>query len=890
MRSGNYKSAREIVQRILTLKELPIRDFLSSKLLEVRILIRLGELEEANVTIQSVLPKAREFGDDLIIVDILLCQSELHWRFSDLDESIQILKEIKKFLDDIDENIYTKAEIDQRKEAYYRNGGIIDWYKGNLDKALEQFQQSLSILETLDDKQGIAITLNNLGLVYRSKGNIHEAIDYHKQSLTFIDTSSDDRIHASILNNLGVAYQTQGDHETALDYQLRSLAIKEKIGNKQDIALSMINLGVNCRMQGLLNQALEYYQQAQGIFEELGDKKNIALILNNLGDVYHLKGDLNLALEYNQESLFLYEELGLKEDIARSLVNIGEIYGQKNNSKWAEKYFLRGLKLFEDLNNNLSASIVVYDLLIQNLDSNNPDQAEKHLKKLQEIAEETKNRIVSQRLRIATALQLKTNARARSKMKAAEILEEIIREEISEYSLTITAMINLCDLLLFELKMTGEEDIINKVKDLTKYLLSIAEKQSSYSLFAETYVLQSKLALLGLDITKAQKLLEKALIIAEEKGLRNLAIKIYNDKASLESQIEEWQFLIKQKASLAERLELTRLEEMMSRVKGEPYEISEEEIKKYARYRERKVVKKWEEVPRRKYNLIHMDLLRNTSKTEKSNFRVAIAQLGLSTTNNIVNEFYEENSDGLFCIKSSKVEVIRKKMNELMETAHSLDIKVLLFPELSIDFNYMELFEDVTKFAKKNDMYVIPGSYHDQKTKRNICQVIGPEGVLWQQEKHIPAIIHYQGRRIKEGIETDTFTRNTLIARTEYGNIAITICRDFLDMDLRVELKNSDPPVDMIFNPAFTPVTADFQAAHFDARRSIYAYCFFSNIAEIGESSIYSPERENIERMIPPKEEKLIYKDVDLFRLRSERKKWELEQAKQRPFIQSTRL
>ena len=42
-------------------------------------------------------------------------------------------------------------------------------------------------------------------------------------------------------------------------------------------------------------------------------------------------------------------------------------------------------------------------------------------------------------------------------------------------------------------------------------------------------------------------------------------------------------------------------------------------------------------------------------------------------------------------------------------------------------------------------------------------------------------------------------------------------------------------------------------------------------------------------RNIPPKEESLICKDVDLFRLRSERKKWEIEQAKRKGFIQSTR-
>ncbi|MHA2370391.1 MAG: hypothetical protein ACXADX_16370, partial [Candidatus Hodarchaeales archaeon] len=128
-----------------------------------------------------------------------------------------------------------------------------------------------------------------------------------------------------------------------------------------------------------------------------------------------------------------------------------------------------------------------------------------------------------------------------------------------------------------------------------------------------------------------------------------------------------------------------------------------------------------------------------------------------------------------------------------------------------------------------------------------------------------------------------TLPRKTIVCSTEFGTIVVTICRDFLDMDLRVELKNFEPPVDLIFNPAFTPVTADFKAAHFDARRSIYAYCFFANVAEIGDSFIYTPEKERAERTITAKEEGLIYKDVDLFRLRSERKKWEIEHAVVKP-------
>lgn len=197
--------------------------------------------------------------------------------------------------------------------------------------------------------------------------------------------------------------------------------------------------------------------------------------------------------------------------------------------------------------------------------------------------------------------------------------------------------------------------------------------------------------------------------------------------------------------------------------------------------------------------------------------------------------------------------------------------------------------EELSTLARSYDMYIIPGSYHEEKTMRNISTVIGPEGILWEQEKHIPAMINLGRKRVKEAIKKNPPPNKIIICNSKFGRIAIVICRDFLDMDLRVELKNFEPPVDIIINPAFTPVTADFKAIHFDARRSNYAYCFFANIAEFGDSLIYTPEKDRTERTIPAKQEGLIYKDIDLFKLRSERKKWEREQKKEVQFIQSTR-
>ncbi len=297
-----------------------------------------------------------------------------------------------------------------------------------------------------------------------------------------------------------------------------------------------------------------------------------------------------------------------------------------------------------------------------------------------------------------------------------------------------------------------------------------------------------------------------------------------------------------------------------------------------------------ERMDRKKYQLVYRDLFTEYPQVQKSECRVGIAQIGVSETGDIMKELFETQSSGLLRIKENKIEEIKNKIKNMIEKAQNEGVHILLFPEMSIDLNYNELYKEISDMTKLYNIYVVPGSFHNQETHRNISLVFGPEGILWEQEKHIPAIISTgEGNRFKEGIDVSSLPRKTIICNTEYGRIAIAICRDFLDMDLRVELKNFEPPIDIILNPAFTPVTADFKAAHFDARRSIYAYCFFANIGEFGESLIYTPEKDRTKRIIPPKEEGLIFKDIDLFKLRSERKKWENEQKKEQLYIQSTR-
>ncbi len=205
---------------------------------------------------------------------------------------------------------------------------------------------------------------------------------------------------------------------------------------------------------------------------------------------------------------------------------------------------------------------------------------------------------------------------------------------------------------------------------------------------------------------------------------------------------------------------------------------------------------------------------------------------------------------------------------------------------MSIDLNYELLADRARELARDHRLMVVLGGYHDETTRTNVCTVLGPDGVLWQQRKHIPALLRSGGGWVEEPIET-TSSPIYVIATTHIGRLAIAICRDFLDLELRVALKNDEPAADLVINPAFSPVTADFRAAHFEARRALYACTVFCNFATFGGSCIESPEKTPRPNELPAGEERLELAEVPLFAIRAERGAWDAHAH--RRFIQSTR-
>ena len=177
---------------------------------------------------------------------------------------------------------------------------------------------------------------------------------------------------------------------------------------------------------------------------------------------------------------------------------------------------------------------------------------------------------------------MKTSLRAIKRGKAEKILKKLLEEKDLAIDIILKILLNLCDLLLTELRITNDQEVLDELNQFISQLLEIAEKSHSYLILCETLLIQAKLSLLTFDIKKAQRFLTQAHQIAERFDLTQLMVKIANEEEDLLTKLDLWEKLKEEDAPMSDRMELARLDEkivrMIQKRSGLTVLVSEEKI------------------------------------------------------------------------------------------------------------------------------------------------------------------------------------------------------------------------------------------------------------------------------------------------------------------------
>jgi CHAT domain-containing protein len=257
------------------------------------------------------------------------------------------------------------AEQIEEKEGLARvlnNIGAVHETRGDYRAALEFYQQSLELSETLGDKAGIARALNNMGIVYKEQGNYVEALEFYQKALAQYEALKDNTGIARALNNIGVVHKQQGNYDLALEFYQKSLTMREAVGDRNGVASTLNNLGSVYHSQGNYRKALEFYQKSLAQFEASGNKEGAAAVMGNIGLIHEEQGHYAQAMEFHQKSLAQFEGLGNQSGIAKALGNIGNVYDAVGNFTQALECYQKSLAIRKALNDRDGIARMLNDM------------------------------------------------------------------------------------------------------------------------------------------------------------------------------------------------------------------------------------------------------------------------------------------------------------------------------------------------------------------------------------------------------------------------------------------------------------------------------------------------------------------------------------------------
>ncbi|UCG00825.1 MAG: tetratricopeptide repeat protein [Candidatus Heimdallarchaeota archaeon] len=607
-RMGEAKKALEVAEQ--TIKESQTKGM---KLQELKALISLGYcyLSLRNlVELTMVIQKGEQLLLDIKQVpqtdkrecqgSLAYLQGYLHLYTGETQQSLILLDKslvIRQALDDQHDIVETLIAI----------GWVHSEVTGKLKLAFDFFKRSLTISEKLGNKTAIAYSLNRLGTYYKSDSNLDKALSYFEKSLALYQEVDNREWIAGLNNNIAITYMYKEMYDLALNYFEKALEIKKQLDDENSVALIFANIGLSHSLKCEFDTALNYYQQSLDIYKEIGNLFRIPMCLMSIGDVHYLgTGDLNLAFDYYNECLELCKQYNNDTGIAWSFQRQSVVYTLQGELDLALETISQSLDIFTKQNVKIGISIchgqlgVIYKLLgklDQSLkfleegmaslkkaviggrgvvsfwfsyflfhvilvaqDLNAVKIAEEYLKQAQDVQQETESKFVKLITRFSEAIVLKMSKRGVKKLQAQQIFQAIIEDEIIDHSITILAMLNLCELLILELQISETpEELLAEVIRLSGDLYNIAQSQKSPLLTVMSLILQTKLMLVKGKIEEANDLLITAKRIAEEKKLISLLSKVKLEQETVQAELDKWDELIQRKASIQERVERARI-------------------------------------------------------------------------------------------------------------------------------------------------------------------------------------------------------------------------------------------------------------------------------------------------------------------------------------------
>ncbi|MCU0518503.1 MAG: CHAT domain-containing protein [Oscillatoria sp. Prado101] len=415
---------------------------------------------------------------------------------------------------------------------------------GYFREALQTYQQVLEIRLKLNDKAGVAETLNRMGEVRANLSEYELAISNLNQALALYKEVNDRAGEAEALNFLGFVYRKLGYYSRSLELHRQALQIAKKIAKLEVEGESLHNIAAVSADLGEYGEALELYRQALAIRRQVRDKRGEGRTLNNIAGVYDTLGDQKQALELYQQALAIREEIGDRAGVGRILNNIGVLYRQQAEYSQAMAYFERALPALQEIGDRASLNSTLNSLgALYESAGKYPEALASYQQALaiaREIGDKPGARKALSNIGFVFARQNQPELGIVFYKQAVNITESIRQylrqlslEQQESYTETVADTYrSLADLLLRENRVLEAQQVLDllKVQELDDYLKTVRGNERTSGgvellpqeqrLWAEQTGIQDRAIQLGKELAELQKIPPEPILLRYYQQLR----------------------------------------------------------------------------------------------------------------------------------------------------------------------------------------------------------------------------------------------------------------------------------------------------------------------------------------------------------------------------------
>lgn len=280
-------------------------------------------------------------------------EGKLH---SDLHQWEDAERLFKSVLDD------EAAPAELRVKALVRLGYLYvqrrEW-----EQAIDIYQKALPLAEAHPAARGnLCRILHDLGAAYRETGRLEESEKLLRQGLEF-SGAREDRVGMSMCHNsLGMLQLKRGDVPAAIDAFNVSLGLLSQEGEVYRSAQVLNNLGLAYGKSGEWQASEESYLKSLEIKRQAGDTLGQAFALNNLARTQVNRNQVEAAIASLSEAISLFDQMHDNFELGVARHNRGKLYRRLKNRECCEEDLLEGIRLFRLCDKSDEADSVQEDL------------------------------------------------------------------------------------------------------------------------------------------------------------------------------------------------------------------------------------------------------------------------------------------------------------------------------------------------------------------------------------------------------------------------------------------------------------------------------------------------------------------------------------------------